>query len=109
MEVSDPDAVCDIAQAIFARHYPGEDLAPPVRAFADALDLLRQTPAFMDDAIATRLDRVFEGVHRYVAVHFGGRNPYLESVDRQRVRLLEALRNADADALRRSVHLADVV
>ena len=76
--------------------------------YADALDLLRQTPAFMEDAIATRLDRVFEGVHRYVAVHFGGRNPYLESIERQRARLAEALQSADVETLRRPFHVAGV-
>ena len=74
--------------------------------YADALDLLRQTPAFMEDAIGTRLDRVFEGVHRHVAVHFGGRNPYLDSIERQRARLLDALQSGDAQSLRRPFHVA---
>ena len=77
--------------------------------YADALDLLRQTPAFMEEAIVTRLDRVFEGLHRHVAVHFGGRNPYMESIERQRARLLDALRSGDADALRRPFHVPDAV
>jgi len=76
--------------------------------YADALDLLRQTPAFMEDAVVTRLDGVFEGVHRHVAVHFGGRNPYVESIERQRARLVEALQSADAETLRRPFHVAGV-
>lgn len=36
-----------------------------VARYTDALSLLPQTPAFLEDAVVTRLDRVFEDVHRY--------------------------------------------
>lgn len=36
-----------------------------VANYTDARSLLPQTPAAMEDAVVTRLDRVFEGVHRY--------------------------------------------
>ena len=69
--------------------------------YADALDLLRQTPRFMDEAVRVRLGEALGGVHRYVAVHFGGRNPYLESIARHRAQLLDALGRGDDEALRR--------
>lgn len=78
----------------------GRDAAGhPFVRYADALDLLRQTPLFMDEAVHGRLERSLAGAHRYATVHFGGRNPYLESIARNRARLEAALRRGDDGSL----------
>lgn len=42
--------------------------------------LLQQTPHFMRNAIAVRLDGYFNSVHRYAAEHFNGRNLYMDAI-----------------------------
>lgn len=58
--------------------------------YASALDLLRQTPAFMRSALQERLEQLFGGLYRCVADHFGGANPYIAAIERNRS-YLEAL------------------
>lgn len=67
--------------------------------YASAEDLLRRTPAFYHH-VRQRLDSELDAVHRYATVHFGGRNPYLESMERN-VRHLERCIAAGDFALRR--------
>jgi hypothetical protein len=43
-------------------------------------DLLQKTPDYNRHLWEDRLDGYFGGVHRYMAVHFGGGNPYVEQV-----------------------------
>lgn len=42
--------------------------------------LLELTPNFIRNSIERRLDGFFDGAHRLVAAHFGGRNLYLEAI-----------------------------
>jgi hypothetical protein len=90
------------------RLYPELELAGLTRArnpdgsecvrYRDALDLLRQTPQFMEHALEHRLGRLFERVHRYAMVHFGGRHLYLQAIAHNRALLERALaRGTDAD------------
>ncbi len=51
--------------------------------YASGLDLLRQTPGFMEDVRRKRLDAAFDSAYRYVEPLFDGRNPYIESIDQQ--------------------------
>lgn len=57
-------------------------------------DLLRKTPAFFASVIRPRLDDDFAGSYRYLANHFGGRDPYMASVE-DNLRHLDALLAAD--------------
>ena len=50
--------------------------------YASGLDLLRQTPKFVFDMRAKRLDGEFNRAYRYLEILYGGRNPYMESIDR---------------------------
>ncbi len=50
-------------------------------------DLLAQTLSFQKNIWRERLDGYFEHVWRYMAVHFGGQNPYLDGVEAQMARL----------------------
>jgi len=50
--------------------------------YASGVDLLRQTPEFISEVRAKRLDGEFHSAYRYVEVLFDGRNPYMESIDR---------------------------
>jgi hypothetical protein len=42
--------------------------------------LLASTPGFMRDAIELRLEGEFDGVYRYTAAYFGGRNLYMDAI-----------------------------
>lgn len=64
--------------------------------YASPADLLKQTPDFIRRTVSERLEQLFGGVYRYFAVHFGGRNPYLEAIERNR-RHLEHLLAANDD------------
>jgi hypothetical protein len=43
--------------------------------------LIAKTPGFYKGA-AKRLDQTLQGAHRYVEPHFGGRNRYIEAVEK---------------------------
>ena len=55
--------------------------------YASPQDLLRQTPEFIRRTIEERLDGLFGGLYRCFNDHFGGRNLYLDAVQRNRRRL----------------------
>ncbi len=57
--------------------------------FADADDLVKKTPAFIQDAIENRLSKSFHRVYEYAAVFFGGRNLYMESIEKNRSEILK--------------------
>ena len=50
--------------------------------YASAEDLLLKTPSFIKSTITERLDGHFGGLYRHVESHFGGRNLYMEALDR---------------------------
>lgn len=50
--------------------------------YGSGLDVLRQTPEFAAETMRTRLDGEFGAAYRYVEVLFGGRNPYMEAIER---------------------------
>ena len=49
--------------------------------YGSGLDVLRQTPEFIEETIRVRLDGEFGSAYRYYEVLFGGRNPYLEAIE----------------------------
>jgi HD domain len=81
---------------------------PEVR-YASGLDLLRQTPGFVANTRATRLDRDFDRAYRYLEILFEGRNPYIESIDRNMQYLEQILRSESWRMLRRNppLHAAE--
>jgi hypothetical protein len=70
--------------------------------YASGLDLLRQTPQFMEETIQKRLDNGFGSAYRYVEGLFEGRNPYLEAIERSLGYLRQILRSESWRMLRRS-------
>ena len=70
--------------------------------YASGLDLLRQTPEFVAEVRAKRLDGEFHRAYRFVEPLYGGRNPYLESIDRNMEYLRQILRSENWRLLRRS-------
>jgi hypothetical protein len=70
--------------------------------YASGLDLLRQTPEFVAETRATRLDGHFRGAYRYLEVLYGGRNPYMEAIDRNLEYLRQILRSENWRLLRRN-------
>lgn len=69
--------------------------------YASGLDLLRQTPKFVFDMRAKRLDGEFNRAYRYLEILFKGRNPYMESIDRNLDYLQRILRSENWRLLRR--------
>ena len=70
--------------------------------YASGLDLLRQTPGFMEQVRNKRLDGEFERAYRYYEILFGGRNPYIEAIERNLAFIREVLRSESWRMLRRS-------
>ncbi len=69
--------------------------------YASGLDLLRQTPDFIEETRRNRLDRDFGAAYRYLEVLYGGRNPYIEAIDRNVEFLRQVLRSENWQLLRR--------
>jgi len=70
--------------------------------YASGLDLLRQTPEFVAEVRTKRLDGEFNSAYRYIDVLFGGRNPYVEAIDRNVDYLRQILRSENWRLLRRN-------
>jgi hypothetical protein len=70
--------------------------------YASGLDLLRQTPEFMTETRVKRLDGSFGAAYHYLEVLFGGRNPYMEAIDRNIDYLRQILRSENWRMLRRN-------
>jgi hypothetical protein len=70
--------------------------------YASGLDLLRQTPEFVAEVRAKRLDGEFHSAYRFVEALYGGRNPYMEAIDRNMEYLRQILRSENWRLLRRS-------
>ena len=69
-------------------------------------DLIAKTHAFHEKLRRERLDGYFESVHRYLAVHFGGDDPYLAAINQHLQHLQEYLRTGVLPDVRR---MAEVI
>jgi len=75
--------------------------------FTSAEDLMVKTPSFYKTAMA-RLNDQLGRVYRYAEIHFGGRNLYMETIERNSQFASEVARRHDLSLLRRSPpHHAD--
>jgi hypothetical protein len=70
--------------------------------YASGLDLLRQTPQFVSETRSKRLDGEFNRAYRYLEILFDGRNPYMESIERNLQFLEQVLRSESWRLLRRN-------
>jgi len=70
--------------------------------YASGLDLLRQTPQFMEETIHKRLDGAFSRAYRYMEKLFDGRNPYMETIEQSLSYLRQVLRSESWRMLRRT-------
>ena len=70
--------------------------------YASGLDLLRQTPQFVGETRTKRLEGEFNRAYRYLEILFDGRNPYLESIERNMQFLDSVLRSESWRMLRRN-------
>jgi hypothetical protein len=70
--------------------------------YASGLDLLRQTPQFMEDTLHKRLDAGFGSAYRYLEKVFDGRNPYMEAIEQTLAFLRQILRSESWRMLRRA-------
>lgn len=69
--------------------------------YGSGLDVLRQTPHFVQIARTERLEAAFEHAYRFIEPLFGGRNPYMEAIDRNMIYLDRVLRSQRWPLLRR--------
>ena len=69
--------------------------------FTSSEDLLHKTPEFYQHA-QRRLDVQLARAYEYAAVHFGGRNPYLEEMQKNVRHAQELAKSESMDRLRRS-------
>jgi hypothetical protein len=69
--------------------------------YASGLDLLRQTPDFIEETRRNRLERDFGAAYRHLEILFNGRNPYIEAIDRNVEFLRQVLRSENWQLLRR--------
>ena len=60
-----------------------------VVGYASAHDLIRRTPTFFEDVVMKRLTQDFHSVCRFAAVHFGGKNLYIDGINRNIARIKE--------------------
>jgi hypothetical protein len=70
--------------------------------YGSGLDVLRQTPQFFELTMRTRLDGEFGAAYRYLECLYGGRNPYLEAINRNLAYLARVLETGNWSMLRRS-------
>ena len=70
--------------------------------YASGLDVLRQTPEFVAETRAKRLDGAFGGAYRHVEALYGGQNPYMDMIDRNVGYLNRVLRSENWRLLRRN-------
>ncbi len=70
--------------------------------YGSGLDLLRQTPQFVNATRAQRLDGEFSRAYKYLEVLFDGRNPYIEAIDKNMEYLEQVLRSESWRMLRRN-------
>ena len=64
-------------------------------------DLLARTPGFYDALVKKRLSDDFGDIDHYLTIHFGGRNPYRESMDKNLAYVRHMIGNGDFSGLRR--------
>jgi hypothetical protein len=70
--------------------------------YGSGLDLLRQTPKFVELTRTQRLDGEFNHAYRYLEVLFDGQNPYIEAIDQNMEYLEQILRSESWRMLRRN-------
>ena len=70
--------------------------------YEDPHDLLEKTPGFYENQVRRRLESDFGGVDRALSAHFGGCNPYLESIEKNLTYLNRLIAHGElAEGLRR--------
>lgn len=67
--------------------------------YASAEDLLLKTPGFIKTTITNRLNGHFGGLYRHVAAHFGGRNLYMDALEKNCAHLEQLIARKDPKLL----------
>ncbi len=73
-QMSDPDYLEKLPR-LYEEYKEGS-----VPGFESADDLIKKSPKFFEEFVLGRLNRDFEGVYRFAAKHFGGRDLYTEAI-----------------------------
>jgi hypothetical protein len=72
----------------------------PVPVYTSVTDLLERTPEYNHKLWQERLDGYFGGAHRYLEQHFGGANPYRDSVEANLARIGAMIAQGSFEELR---------
>jgi hypothetical protein len=80
----------------------------PKPIYATIDDLLAKTHAFHEKVRRERLDGYFESVHRNMAVHFGGDDPYMAAIALHLEHLGEFLRSGKLPEVRRTAEVIGI-
>ena len=75
--------------------------------YQSAEDLLAKTPAFIKNTITERLDGHFQGLYRYIEIHFSGSNLYMDALDNNCKYLESLLNKNDLSLLKQPLHLPE--
>lgn len=70
--------------------------------YSSGLDLLRQTPKFVEATMRDRLDGEFAAAYRYLEVLFDGHNPYIAAIRQNLAYLGQVLKTENWPMLRRN-------
>jgi len=70
--------------------------------YGSGLDVLRQTPEFVGEVRDKRLNAAFGQAYRHIEALYGGRNPYMDMIDRNVNYLRQILRSENWRLLRRN-------
>jgi hypothetical protein len=73
----------------------------PKVVYSSGLDVLRQTPKFVDGIHRSHLDGEFGGLYHCIEALFNGLNPYISAIERNMEYLQEVLRSEQWPMLRR--------
>ena len=77
----------------------------PAPVYHSVDELLSRTPDYNHKLWEERLDGYFGGAHHYLEAHFGGRNPYRESVIANLARIGTMIEDGSFDGLRLRPHV----
>lgn len=70
-------------------------------SFASPEELIRNTPGFLRHAVDARLNGLFGSVHAYALPFLGGRDAYMDGIEKNRRYLMHILEQGDLSLLRR--------
>jgi len=73
--------------------------------FTSPEDLLAKTPDFYNSEVKSRINVLFQQVHKYAEAHFGGDNLYIKYLEKNIQHIEELIKSEKLESLRRLPHI----